>query len=156
MDQQLIERVREEIKLLAKEIGGVGADGDRIKIGKVSIAGLDYLGVLIENLSVNPERFAKVKSVRALLLLPREYPRLPPLGLYVNRDLKVTTRHFVKKGVHGAPDLVRQGLYWFCHGIGGFDDDQRQALWRPASNPQDGDNLCTVVAAARVQMNSKH
>ncbi len=154
MNDLIIARVRTEVELLAEEIGGLGASGDRIKLGKVSVGNRDYIGVLIENLSVNPERFNDIKSVRALVLLPPEYPRLPPLGVYVNRNLQAATRHFVKKAVHGAPDLVRQGWYWFCHGIGGFEVDQRQAAWRPAANPREGDNLCTVIAAARVYMNS--
>lgn len=154
MREETIARVQAEIELLAEEIGGLGADGDRVKLGRVSVGGHDYIGVLIENLGVNPARFNNVKSVRALLLLPAEYPRMPALGVYVNQPFKVATRHFIKRAAHGAPDLVRQGWYWFCHGIGGFEDSGRKASWHAASNPADGDNLATIVAAARVRMNS--
>ncbi len=154
MKQQLIERVKSEIAVLAHEIGGLGPSSDRVKIGGVVIGTQRYLGVIIENLGVNPRCFFGTKSVRALLLLPPVYPRVPPLGIYVNRRHRVTSTHFIGRSTYGVPDLVNQGWYWFCHGVGSLDQPHLQALWRPAANPADGHNLATVVAAARVAMNA--
>lgn len=149
-----IHRIEEEIAILAREIGGRGTDGERIKVGRVRVGQREYTGVIIENLSVNPGSFGGVKSVRALLLLPPDYPRQPPIGVYVNRKHNVATPHFVHRGYHGAPTLKDKGWYWFCHGVGGLDAGTRRRLWRPAPEPADGHNLATVVAAARVAMNA--
>lgn len=156
MNQRSIVRVRREIEIVAREIGGHGASGDRIKMGKVSVGGKEYIGVLVRGLGVNPRHFHGVKSVNALLLVPNNYPTAPPLGCYVDRPYKVDSSHFVQGGYHGAPSLQDQGWRWFCHGVGGFDSGSRRSLWRPGARPEDGHNLASVLAAARVAMNSGH
>lgn len=156
MNERIVSRVRQEIEILAREIGGTGPDESRIKMGKVSLDGREYVGVIIEALAVNPAMFHGAKAVRALVLLPPEYPDVPPLGIYVNRDHVVASSHFVRKGYHGAPSLQNQGWRWFCHGVGTFDTTQRRTLWRPAANPHEGHNLATAVAAARVAMNQNN
>ncbi|NTW98390.1 MAG: hypothetical protein HGB35_00325 [Geobacteraceae bacterium] len=148
MNESTVNRVKRELAILGREIGG--QVHNRMKMGLVPAGGRQYLGVIIENLAVNPRRFGGAKAVRAMLLLPAEYPRLPPLGVYVNRQHEVASSHFVGKGYHGAPTLVDEGWYWFCHGVGGFDAVE----WKPAALPEDGHNLATVVAAARCRMNA--
>ncbi len=152
MKHHLIKRIRAEMEIMAAEVGGNSVNSDRIQAGKLSVGGKEYIGVIVRNLSVRPESFARqVKSVNALILVPGEYPRIPPLGIYVDQPYKAASSHFVHKGYYGAPSLHEKGWYWFCHGFGNFNSET--ASWHPTASPTEGHNLATVLAGARVAMN---
>jgi hypothetical protein len=58
----------------------------------------------------------------AMVLLPRDYPIVPPLGFYIDRSgvdavraLGIDTRHlFPDKTFYGAPNFAQHGWAWFC------------------------------------------
>lgn len=152
MNAKLVSRIKVECDLLAEKIGGKG-HGNRITAGKVTVGQKDYIGIIIRDLAVNPQKFGFVRSVNMLVLVPDKYPAIPPLGIYLNQPYKVSSSHFVGRGYHGAPSLEKKGWYWFCHSFGGFSQNQIKAAWRPAADPRKGHNLGTVVAAARIVMN---
>lgn len=152
MNAQLIRRIQFECDLLADEIGDRGHSG-RISAGKVSVGSTDYVGVIIRDLAVNPEKFGHIRSVNMLVLLPINYPAVPPMGIYLNQPYNATSSHFVIKGYHGAPSIEKEGWYWFCHSFGGFSREQISATWRPTSDPKKGHNIATIVSAARIVMN---
>lgn len=147
MNQMLIARINEELPQLEREAGIRD-----IQKGIVKAGGVNYLGIIVGGLRVNAQRFNGAKTVRALILVPERYPNLPPLGVYVDRPYEVDgTRHFVRRGYHGAPTLEANGWYWWCHALGGFDGGH-VGRWRPSGDPTMGHNLATVLVAARVQL----
>lgn len=58
----------------------------------------------------------------AMVLLPKHYPSMPPIGFYIHktgldavRSLGIDLRHlFPDKTYYGAPNLTQQGWAWFC------------------------------------------
>lgn len=153
MDKRTIDRVKQEVDLLAREIGG---GGDRVQTGLLRIAGKEYLGVIVKRLAVSPQRFPGNKSVKLPALLPLGYPMTPPVGVYVDLPYKVSGEsHLTGKGYHGAPTLTDKGWYWYCHAMGGFDSSRSQQLWRPAAQPDQGHNLATIIATARVALHGQ-
>lgn len=150
MDARLVQRVKAEVGLLGREVGSV-----QVSKGTVSVGGTTYLGVMLRGLRVDAARFGGSKSVGMLILLPPHYPCTPPLGVYLDRPYEMArSKHFVRKGGHGAPSLVKRGWYWYCHALGGFEGEKARKRWRPAGDPAGGHNLATVVAAARVSLHS--
>lgn len=150
MNARLVQRVQEEIDGLALEMGLLNANRNRITSGVVRVDGLAYIGVIVRDIAVRAENFAGVKSVNMLALLPENYPRVPPLGVYLDRPYKATSSHFVHKGYHGAPTLNNKGWFWFCHALGDFN--RSESAWRPGSVASEGHNLATVFCAARVSL----
>ena len=150
MNRRIIERVKAEIKILEKELHGNAS----VKLGIVEVRGKEYLGVIVPGLRVNPERFGGIKAVSVLVLLPPEYPYVPPIGIYLDRPYDLDNEHFSHLAGHGAPTLVESGWYWFCYAFGGFNGAAARKAWRPKPRPEDGHNLATVIAAARVVLNS--
>lgn len=153
MIDKTVKRVLEEITIMALEIGGMGASGDRIQVGKIPVGGVEFIGVIIKNLPVSSKAFLGAKDVNLLLLIGAGYPLEPPLGCYVDREYQVTTGHFIRQAAHGAPDLLEKGWRWFCHGVGGFDKSGRNTAWKPGPRPEEGHNLATVLAASRAAIN---
>lgn len=149
MDNRLLARARQEMEVLAREIGA-GRMEDRLSLGSVRVDNREYLGIRVSGLPVPAENFGSVKSVNMLILLPENYPRVPPLGVYLDRPYKAKSSHFVHRGYHGAPSLNERGWYWFCHAFGNFDN--RGSAWKPAPSPESGHNLATVVCGARISM----
>lgn len=154
MDSRTIQRVKQEVDLLAREIGGSGSD--RIQMGLLTISSREYLGVIVKRVAVSPQRFPGNKSLKLLVLLPQGYPMTPPVGVYVDLPYKVSGEsHLTGKGYHGAPTLTDKGWYWYCHAMGGFEARRSTQLWQPAAKPDQGHNLATVVAAARVALHGQ-
>jgi len=154
METRTIERVKQEVDLLAKEIGG--GVNERVQMGTLTIAGKEYLGVIVKRISVSPDRFPGHKSVKILMLLPQGYPMTPPVGVYVDLPYKVSGEsHLTGKGYHGAPTLTEKGWYWYCHAMGGFDSNRSNQLWKPAAKPDQGHNLATIIAAARIALHGQ-
>lgn len=135
MKDSLIQRVRAEIDIVLQDIGGASTRGSRVQAGRVTVGNIDYLGVIVRDLGVNPVNFGGVMRLNVLVLLPPDYPNIPPLGIYVDRPYNAKAGNFVRKGYHGAPSLNEKGWYWFCSAIGEFEQRQMRAVWKPAANP---------------------
>lgn len=54
----------------------------------------------------------------ALILLPKDYPLVSPIGFYVRRGANVggldTSHLFHSRSYHNAPDLTQDGWSWYC------------------------------------------
>jgi hypothetical protein len=155
ISQSLVQRVKEEVQLMRVDLGAAA-----IEVGEVIVADKQYVGVIVSGLRVNAQRFSGIKEVKALLLLPLDYPRVPPLGVYLNRPHKLQSvtqhgvggRHFTGKGLHGAESIQVRGWYWYCHALGAWHAGATQQHWLPKARSADGHNLATVLTAARVSL----
>ena len=142
---QLGPRLAAEIQLLRQAAGG----RSKVVVGPKSIGSRRYTAVLVTNVRLNKEKFG-VTTTDMLFLLPPDYPRLPPIGCYLNYKWKTADHHFTLQAHYGAPVLVDQGWYWYCVGLGGgFNPEGWSRCWRPATNPENGHNLATLFVAAR-------
>lgn len=145
MQNKSLDRIRDEVRILEREAGRP------VSLGNITDdQGTKRIGVLIRDVPVPPQLWGNVKAVKMLLLLPDQYPKVPPLGLYVDRPYEAESDHFIHRPAHGAPSLVGRGWYWWCWAVGGFGKNEH--VWRPAGNPKDGHNLATVFWAGRVLM----
>ena len=147
---KLSPRLQAEIKLLEKA-------AKNIMVGTKTIEGVKYTAVLIKGMPLSSKKFA-VSNSDVLFLLPPEYPRLPPIGCYLNYPWKTVgegDHHFTRQSYYGAPFLSDEGWYWYCLGLGGgFNRERWLNAWRPSKHPQKGHNLATLFVTARHAINS--
>lgn len=69
-------RIIEELKLLEKV-------AKNIIVGSKTVGDTRYTAVLIKGMPLSSQKF-KVSNTDVLFLLPSDYPRLPPIGCYLN------------------------------------------------------------------------
>ena len=148
MSNKALHRVQLELEKLSNELPSV----TQIQLGQINIKNVNYIGLIARGLPVNPALFSNNKTVSLLILIPPQYPTLPPLGVYVDRPYKMKSTHFVQRGYHGAPSLEKRGWRWFCSSFGGFSDKQRGNAWKPSNDITSGHNLATVLVGARVML----
>jgi hypothetical protein len=143
-------RLDSELKLLEKA-------AKNIIVGSKTIGGIQYTAVLIKGMPLSSQKFA-VSNSDVLFLLPPEYPRLPPLGCYLNYPWKTVgegDHHFTRQSYYGAPFLNNEGWYWYCVGLGGgFNREKWLNAWKPSKQPEKGHNLATLFVTARHAINS--
>ena len=146
----LTQRMSCELKLLEKV-------AKNIVVGSKTIEGKKYHAVLVKAMPLSSRKF-KVSHTDLLFLLPPDYPRLPPIGCYLNYPWDTVgtgDHHYTRMSYYGAPFLSNQGWYWYCVGLGGgFNRDRWLNSWRPSRNPQQGHNLATLFITARHAINS--
>ena len=146
----LTQRMSCELKLLEKV-------AKNIVVGSKTIKGQKYLAVLVKAMPLSSRKF-KVSHTDLLFLLPPDYPRLPPIGCYLNYPWDTVgtgDHHYTRMSYYGAPFLSNEGWYWYCVGLGGgFNRDRWLDSWRPSRNPQQGHNLATLFVTARHAINS--
>ena len=146
----LTQRMSCELKLLEKV-------AKNIVVGSKTIEGQKYLAVLVKAMPLSSRKF-KVSHTDLLFLLPPDYPRLPPIGCYLNYPWDTVgtgDHHYTRMSYYGAPFLSNEGWYWYCVGLGGgFNRDRWLNSWRPSRNPQQGHNLATLFITDRHAINS--
>ena len=109
----------------------------------------DYNWLIIPRYPM-PERWRQ-RWTKLMILFPAAYPDVPPTGFYltIRAGLKSggKDRHLYKGGgfYAEAPDLSKDGWFWYCvhaqvQGAGG---------WQPSSDPAYPDNLFTFLNMAR-------
>ncbi|MGF1482369.1 MAG: hypothetical protein ACFB4I_23315 [Cyanophyceae cyanobacterium] len=129
-----------------------------IAVGSKTVDQVEYTAVLIRGMPLSLQKFAVSRS-DVLFLLPPVYPRLPPIGCYLNYPWKSAGQgdhHFTQQGYYGAPFLSEEGWYWYCVGLGGgFNRDRWLNSWRPSTNPKQGHDLATLFVTARHAINSE-
>ncbi|NJK39952.1 MAG: hypothetical protein HC835_21270 [Oscillatoriales cyanobacterium RM2_1_1] len=144
-------RVLAELKLLEKTAKNVIA-------GYKTSGETQYMAVLVKAMPLSSKKFT-VTSTDLLFLLPPDYPRLPPVGCYLNypwETLGEGDHHFTLQSYYGAPFLSEEGWYWYCVGLGGgFNRDRWLNAWRPHKRPENGHNLATLFITARHAINSE-
>lgn len=146
----LSNRIEAELNLLEKV-------AHNIIVGQKTIESVKYLAILIKSMPLSSQKF-KVTNTDILFLLPPEYPRLPPLGCYLNYPWKTLGQgdhHFTQQSHYGAPFLSNDGWYWYCVGLGGgFNRDKWLNSWRPGKQPDRGHNLATLFITASHAINN--
>lgn len=146
----LSDRLKAELKILEKV-------APNITVGEKTIEEKKYTAILIKGMSLCSKKF-KVTKTDILFLLPSEYPRLPPIGCYLNYPWKTAgegDHHFTQQSHYGAPFLSEEGWYWYCVGLGGgFNREKWVNAWRPTKNPAQGHNLATLFITASCVINS--
>jgi len=149
-DQPLSSRLQTEIKLLEKP-------AKTVIVGNKTVGEINYIAILIKGMPLSSKKF-KVSNTDVLFLLPPEYPRIPPIGCYLNYPWSTVGQgdhHFTQQSYYGAPFLSDQGWYWYCIGLGGgFNRNQWLNSWRPSNQPEKGHNLATLFITARHAINS--
>ena len=142
-------RTISELKLLEKV-------AKNMAVGQKTIGGKKYLAVLIKGMPLSSNKF-RVSNTDLLFLLPPDYPRLPPIGCYLNYPWDTVgegDHHFTRQSYYGAPFLSEEGWYWYCVGLGGgFSSHKWLNSWRPSKNPEAGHNLATLFVTARHAIN---
>lgn len=145
-----MDRIDEEISLLKKVAGGRST----IKRGTTTISEVRFSSILIENVRLSSEKF-NVTSTDVLLLLPSQYPRIPPIGCYLNYKWSTIDEHFTLMSHYGAPQLQGKGWYWYCVGLGGgFSQTSWSRSWLPKVPASLGHNLSTIFVTARYAINN--
>jgi hypothetical protein len=143
-------RILEELKLLEKV-------AKNIIVGSKTIGDTKYTAVLVKGMPLSSKKF-KASNTDVLFLLPPEYPRLPPIGCYLNYPWDTVgegDHHFTRQSYYGAPFLSDQGWYWYCVGLGGgFNRDKWLNTWKPSNQPEKGHNLATLFVTARYAINT--
>ena len=138
-----------ELKLLEKAT-------KNIIVGSKTIDGICYPIVLVKGMILSSKKFA-VSNTDILFLLPPDYPRLPPIGCYLNYPWQTVgegDHHFTRQSYYSAPFLSEEGWYWYCVGLGGgFNRDHWANHWRPGNQPDTGHNLATLFVTARHAIN---
>jgi hypothetical protein len=128
-----------------------------IIVGTKSINGIQYTALLIKRMPLSSRKF-RVSNTDLLFLLPPEYPRIPPIGCYLNYPWNTVgegDHHFTRQSHYGAPFLSDSGWYWYCVGMGGgFNRESWMNAWRPSNKPENGHNLVTLFITARHAINS--
>ena len=81
------------------------------------------------------------------LMVPAEYPRIPPYGFYCDQRLNLRG-HYFQPGYHDGSrgysrDLINKGWNWYC----AHARERRNELkdWRPSSDIRSGDNLLRYI-----------
>lgn len=84
------------------------------------------------------------RSTALMIVFPREYPALPPVGFYLPDDLPMShDGHFYKGTYHGASEApIHEGWKWYCVYI-------NNGAWRPQQNWRYGDDLWTYFRLVR-------
>ena len=145
------ERVFKELKLLEKV-------AKRVIAGSKTIGEIQYTAVVVKAMPLSSKKF-KVSHTDLLFLLHPDYPRLPPIGCYLNYPWKTVGQgdhHFTQQSHYGAPFLSEEGWYWYCVGLGGgFNQNRWLNAWRPNKKPEKGHNLATLFVTARYAINSE-
>jgi len=146
-----LSRIDEEIRLLEKHLGS----RSRVHHGPKTVGGVRYHAIVIENVSLRPQKFGVTKA-KILLLLPPAYPEAPPIGFYVDFPWTTKDHHFTQMSYYGAPDLrAPDGYYWYCGGLGGgFSPETWSQAWRPGRIVQEGHNLVTLFVSAQTALNT--
>lgn len=143
-------RILAEIKLLEKV-------AKNVIFGRKTIDDIQYTAVMVKGMPLSSKKFTVTNS-DLLFLLPPDYPRLPPIGCYLNYPWDTQgegDHHFTRQSYYGAPFLSDRGWYWYCVGLGGgFNRDRWLNSWRPNNNPEKGHNLVTLFITARHAINS--
>ena len=143
-------RLSAELKLLEKVARNVVA-------GRKTVSGIHYTAILIKGMPLSSHKFL-VSNSDVLFLLPADYPRLPPIGCYLNYPWDTAGQgdhHFTRQSYYGAPFLSEEGWYWYCVGLGGgFNQERWLNSWRPQNRPENGHNLATLFVTARHAINS--
>jgi hypothetical protein len=143
-------RIIAEIKLLEKP-------AKNVIVGSKTIGEIQYTAILVKGMPLSSQKFTASNS-DVLFLLPPEYPRLPPIGCYLNYPWDTVGQgdhHFTRQSYYGAPFLSEEGWYWYCVGLGGgFNRDRWLNAWRPSNQPENGHNLATLFVTARHAINS--
>lgn len=146
------ERIIQELTLLEKV-------AKNIVVGKKTFPDIFYTAILIKGMPLSSSKF-RVSHTDVLFLLPPQYPRIPPVGCYLNYPWSTVgegDHHFTRQSHYGAPFLSEEGWYWYCVGLGGGFSQQRWLnAWRPSKNPAQGHNLSTLFVTARHAINSDH
>jgi len=107
-------RLLAELKFLEKV-------AKNVLIGSKTINDIQYTAVLVKGMPLSSRKF-KVSHTDVLFLLPPDYPRLPPIGCYLNYPWNTVGQgdhHFTHQSYYGAPFLSDEGWYWYCVGLGG-------------------------------------
>jgi len=148
--KKLSSRLLAEVKLLEKP-------AKTVIVGSKVIEGIHYTAILIKGMPLSSRKFT-VSNTDVLFLLPPDYPRLPPIGCYLNYPWTTVGQgdhHFTRQSYYGAPFLSDKGWYWYCLGLGGgFNRTQWLNSWRPSNQPEKGHNLATLFVTARHAINS--
>jgi hypothetical protein len=143
-------RVLQEVQLLEKT-------AKNIIVGSKTVDQTKYTLVLIKAMPLSSKKFT-VSNTDILFLLPPDYPRLPPIGCYLNYPWKSSgedDHHFTRQSHYGAPFLSDQGWYWYCVGLGGgFSAEHWLNAWRPQKEAATGHNLTTLFITARHAINT--
>jgi hypothetical protein len=143
-------RLIQELQLLEKAT-------KQIIVGSKTVAEVEYTLILVKGMPLASSKFT-VSHTDLLFLLPPDYPRLPPIGCYLNYPWQSTgagDHHFTRQSYYGAPFLSEQGWYWYCVGLGGgFNTEHWLNSWRPSKDPATGHNLATLFVTARHAINT--
>lgn len=143
-------RMSIELKLLEKV-------AKKIVVGSKTVDGKRYTAILIKGMPLSSQKFS-VSNSDVLFLLSVDYPRLPPIGCYLNYPWDTVGQgdhHFTRQSYYGAPFLSDEGWYWYCVGLGGgFNREKWLNAWRPSINPENGHNLATLFVTAKFAINS--
>lgn len=139
--------VQQDVHILRQALGSRSP----VAMKPVERGGQRYLAVQIDNIRLNAQKFDRT-SGKVLFLLPRTYPAMPPIGVYVNYPYKMQPgmddHHFLRATAYGAPDLQQAGWFWYCL------QPVKAATWRPQASPADGHNLLSLFGAASHALNS--
>lgn len=85
-----------------------------------------------------------VSTAPLMIIFPREYPTMPPIGFYLPNDLQSPNGHFYGRAYHGAEQAPTvKGWNWYCCFV-------NPGAWQPypARRPGEwkyGDNLWTYI-----------
>lgn len=80
-----------------------------------------------------------------LLLIPNDYPRTPPSGIYVAQGLRLPDHYFEYKGTHNP--LGDKGWAWYCFHVNGHSGG-----WRASTRLLAGDNLAKYMQLTQALM----
>ncbi|MEH1788521.1 MAG: hypothetical protein V7L23_23795 [Nostoc sp.] len=143
-------RLLEELNILEKV-------AKNIIVGNKTIGNMKYTAILVKGMPLSSKKFT-VSNTDVLFLLPLDYPRLPPIGCYLNYPWNTTgegDHHFTRQSYYGAPFLSDEGWYWYCVGLGGgFNREVWLNSWKPSNLADKGHNLATLFITARHAINS--
>lgn len=132
--------VTEQVIDLAEKLFKQGIDFDE--------ENADWL--IIPKYALPPNWHHIAKSTAVLVLLPKNYPALPPIGFYMPDDLPMAhDAHFFKFAAHDASNApIQEGWKWYCVYI-------QNGAWRPAHNWRSGDNLWTYFHLIREALSNQ-
>ncbi|MBE9042572.1 hypothetical protein IQ235_17525, partial [Oscillatoriales cyanobacterium LEGE 11467] len=104
---QTSSRILAELQLLEKV-------AKNVILGCKTVNRIQYNAVLIKGMPLSTQKFA-VSNSDLLFLLPPDYPRIPPIGCYLNypwNSVGKGDHHFTRQSHYGAPFLSEEGGYW--------------------------------------------
>lgn len=142
---------------LLEELQHLEKVAKNIIVGGKTVGNMKYTAILVKGMPLSSKKFT-VSNTDVLFLLPPDYPRLPPIGCYLNYPWNTTgegDHHFTRQSYYGAPFLSEQGWYWYCVGLGGgFNQEVWLNSWKPSNQVDKGHNLATLFITARHAINS--